>query len=382
MLFKNPARLPINQLAAAICSVIMIVIMLPLFVTSFKSVRKRMNGKTWKKLQRFAYGFYALLYVHIMLLTVPYAIDGRSFYSLTVFVYSAIFISYLICRILKASAMKSKKTNSLPKMQKIAIIIAVVVSLVFALSLSAIGKSADEVETSSEIETSDTESQEEVAENEDSEAETEEISTEDTDSEENEEAPAEETPAEDGTQPEENEEETTTETVPQEPEKNEVAENTTAQTSSTTTTTSTETTTQTTTSSESASQTTTATETQTTTTTTTTDTAKEQESEKTTESEKTSEPEIVRTYKDGTFTGTGVGMNGNITVSVTIKDDVITDVSIVSASDDEPYFSDAKSVINTIISRNSANVDTVSGATWSSGGIIDAVAAALKSAKN
>ena len=55
---------------------------------------------------------------------------------------------------------------------------------------------------------------------------------------------------------------------------------------------------------------------------------------------------------------------------------------MVSASDDDPYWSEGKGVISRILSAQSANVDTVSGATFSSGGIIQAVKAALSSAKN
>ena len=60
-LFANPASLPFNQLLAAICSVLMLIVMLPLFVTSFSCVRKKMNPKKWKRLQRSAYVFYGLL---------------------------------------------------------------------------------------------------------------------------------------------------------------------------------------------------------------------------------------------------------------------------------------------------------------------------------
>ena len=64
------------------------------------------------------------------------------------------------------------------------------------------------------------------------------------------------------------------------------------------------------------------------------------------------------------------------------ENDKIIGISVVSFSDDEPYWSDGKTVINRILSAQSANVDTVSGATFSSGGIIEAVRAALNSAKN
>ena len=44
----------------------MVLIMTPLTVMSFKKIRKKMNAKTWKKIQRFAYIFYAFIYVLII----------------------------------------------------------------------------------------------------------------------------------------------------------------------------------------------------------------------------------------------------------------------------------------------------------------------------
>lgn len=109
---------------------------------------------------------------------------------------------------------------------------------------------------------------------------------------------------------------------------------------------------------------------------------KPEETAKPAEPEKPTEPEIVYQYKNGTFSGSGEGFEGTITVNVTIENDKITNISVVSASDDEPYWSESKGIISRIISAQSANVDTVSGATFSSGGILDAVKAALSSAKN
>ena len=87
-------------------------------------------------------------------------------------------------------------------------------------------------------------------------------------------------------------------------------------------------------------------------------------------------------YKDGTFTGSAKGYNGDITVSVTISGDKITAVNVVSGSDDEPYFSTAKALTSTIVSNQSADVATVAGATFSSNGIIGAAKNAISQAKN
>ncbi len=101
-LFTNPSSLAAPRLIAAICSVIMICIMLPLFITSFRSIRRRMNPKRWKRLQRAAYAFYALIYIHVMLLNVSAHQSGRSGYVLNILLYSLIFFAYAALRIRKA----------------------------------------------------------------------------------------------------------------------------------------------------------------------------------------------------------------------------------------------------------------------------------------
>ena len=88
-----------------------------------------------------------------------------------------------------------------------------------------------------------------------------------------------------------------------------------------------------------------------------------------------------KTYKDGVYTGTAKGYAGNITVKVTIKDGKIADIVITkNEADDEPYLNKAKGVISMIIKTQSTKVDAVSGATYSSNGIIKAVEKALKKA--
>ena len=88
-------------------------------------------------------------------------------------------------------------------------------------------------------------------------------------------------------------------------------------------------------------------------------------------------------YKNGTFEGSGTGYGGTITVQVTLEDDTITAVSVVSApSEDSAYLSQGENVINSIISEQSTDVDTISGATFSSTGILEAVNDALSKAEN
>lgn len=88
-------------------------------------------------------------------------------------------------------------------------------------------------------------------------------------------------------------------------------------------------------------------------------------------------------YKNGTFEGSGTGYGGTITVQVTLKDDTITAVSVTSApGEDSAYLSQGENVINSIISEQSTDVDTISGATFSSTGILEAVNDALSKAEN
>lgn len=88
-------------------------------------------------------------------------------------------------------------------------------------------------------------------------------------------------------------------------------------------------------------------------------------------------------YKDGTYTGTGTGFRGGTTkVSVTISGGKITKVTTVSNEDTPDFYSKAEKVVpNEILSAQSTSVDTVSGATYSSNGIISAVADALSNAE-
>lgn len=88
-------------------------------------------------------------------------------------------------------------------------------------------------------------------------------------------------------------------------------------------------------------------------------------------------------YKDGTYQGSGTGFGGTITVQVIISGGKITSIDILSASGETPsYFASAQGVISKIISGQTPNVDAVSGATYSSNGIIQAVQDALSKAAN
>lgn len=109
------------------------------------------------------------------------------------------------------------------------------------------------------------------------------------------------------------------------------------------------------------------------------------DSEEASEAEEQSEEEETEelAYKNGTYTGEGQGFGGTITVEVTLQDDEITDIQVASApGEDSAYLSQGKGVISSILSAQSTDVDTISGATFSSTGIINAVNDALGKAEN
>lgn len=85
------------KLMATIVSLIMIILMIPLMITSFKCIRKKMKYVIWKRIQRTAYIFYGLMYVHIMLLYIPIF---RIKY-IDIIIYSVVFNLYFILRLYK-----------------------------------------------------------------------------------------------------------------------------------------------------------------------------------------------------------------------------------------------------------------------------------------
>ncbi len=87
--------------------------------------------------------------------------------------------------------------------------------------------------------------------------------------------------------------------------------------------------------------------------------------------------EIAKDLSDGVYYGSGEGYQSTITVAVTVASGKITDVRIVSHADDAPYVARAEKLIPNIISQQSADVDTISGVTFSSRGILFAVKDAM-----
>jgi DMSO/TMAO reductase YedYZ heme-binding membrane subunit/uncharacterized protein with FMN-binding domain len=322
---------------AAILSLVMLCILLPLFVTSFPQVRKKMDSRSWKRLQRLAYGFYGLTYIHVMVLSIPYARQGKGGYSLTVAAYSAVFLVYAAMRVHKALSKSHRALVSgvLPSLTAAAML-AIVCALTFkappapsavpavtaiaeAPPLAQFEPSAEPVAEPSAV------------------TPTSEPTIEPT-----------ETPPEPSAEPAAiilTPEPTRTPAAAASPDA--ALETAPAPTPAPTPE----------------------------------PTAAPEPAPTPTP---TPTPEPLKTkYVDGTFTGTGEGYSGKITVSVTISGDVITAISQVSNADDAVFFEFAwDEVSGAILSSQSASVSAVSGATFSSEGIKSAVADALKKALN
>ncbi len=86
-------------------------------------------------------------------------------------------------------------------------------------------------------------------------------------------------------------------------------------------------------------------------------------------------------YKDGTYTGSATGYGGTITVKVTVSGGKITAIDVTDHSGEtDSYYQKATGVISQMLSSGTPNADAVSGATYSSNGIIKAVQNALANA--
>ncbi len=387
-----------GQLAVFVFSLLMIAVMIPLFVTSFKKIRRKMKGRDWKKLQRLAYVFYALIYLHILLLMLPRALRGDSSKAADVMIYSLIFAGYFVLRVNKAVKARGKR-NPLPAAAAICVLALVFGTCAGILPAWSSGRDKSDAREdvsaaalSGEADVMATETKETAPAGEETAAsggEAKEPASKEGDASgpaaaagpkasaaadkasEAAEPPAEEQkapeppaeeqkapepPAEEQKVPEPHAEEQKApephaeeQKAPEPPAEEQKPPEPPAE--------------------------------------------EQKAPEPPTEEQKAPDPpaeelkapEPVRIYKDGTFKGSAIGNEGSISVSVTIKDDVIKEIKITGFDDDLDYFdpkTDGAAMISKMISAQSADVDVVSGATYSSYGLRDAVKKALAAAKN
>ena len=108
-LFLGQGHISLMELHAAIVSCLMILLLIPLTITSFQTVRRKMQGKSWKKLQNWSYLFYLLLYLHIFFIYQGALIRGKGEYFFTLMIYSFIFGFYGFLRIRQYRIQKESK---------------------------------------------------------------------------------------------------------------------------------------------------------------------------------------------------------------------------------------------------------------------------------
>ena len=108
-LFFGQGHISLMELHAAIVSCLMILLLIPLTITSFQTVRRKMQAKSWKKLQNWSYLFYLLLYLHIFFIYQGALIRGKGEYFFTLMLYSFIFGFYGFLRIRQHRIQKESK---------------------------------------------------------------------------------------------------------------------------------------------------------------------------------------------------------------------------------------------------------------------------------
>lgn len=96
-------RMDLNVTASFAVAVVLLALLLVLGVTSFNAVKKRMHTETWKKVQKLAYPFFLLVYAHLLLMLAPSALHGGIAATTSVAVYSAVFVAYIVLRLVRAA---------------------------------------------------------------------------------------------------------------------------------------------------------------------------------------------------------------------------------------------------------------------------------------
>lgn len=93
-----------NVLASFAVAIVLFVLLMVLGVTSFRAVKRRMSTASWRRLQKLAYPFFLLVYVHLIIILAPAALRGAEAACATIAVYSVVFGAYAVLRIYRAVA--------------------------------------------------------------------------------------------------------------------------------------------------------------------------------------------------------------------------------------------------------------------------------------
>lgn len=283
-LFTDSEHMSTAQVTAAVLSLAMLAIMIPLTVMSFPKVRKKMNAKVWKKIQRTAYLFYAMIYLHVTVLFVGSAKSGGNGYIFNIAIYGIVFIGYAVCRIEKHCIVRNKTKHRKIRRTVLALF------FVLAVSLPCVYAKSEIIENDGKLSKND--SVENVGQTEEDVFREEDVSN--------------------------------NATIPT-PLPNDTNE---------------------------------------------------------TEYSEQDNAESKRIYNDGIYTGKAYGYDGEITVEITVENGIVTNITGKTYESDPFYFESAWDyIIEQIKISPNSNADVLSGATYSSNAIKDAVAFALAKAE-
>ena len=83
---------------------------------------------------------------------------------------------------------------------------------------------------------------------------------------------------------------------------------------------------------------------------------------------------------DGVYQGSAQGYKGTITVEVTVEQGAVTAVEVLEQSDTPNFYAYAATIPDTVVETQSLQVDAVTGATYSSAGLLNAIEDALSGA--
>ena len=299
---------------------------------SFKKVRKKMKASTWKKIQRTAYIFYALIYVHVLTFFIPKARMGREGYFLSIVAYSVVFISYAVFRIRKAYLRSCKRKNIMYNKKLVDGICGLSFAVLMCIPCLSACSEPEKKDDAPAQNAAVTTAVSETTVSETTEAVTEATLSEPVTS-------VSETTVSEVTDVSNTEAEAVSDAVTASEEKKDPSGE---------------------------------------------EKKEEQPSEepKQEEPQPEPEPEVQYVYNNGTYTASAYGYDGDVTVTITIENDVITSISGSTSESDESYFNDAKDfVFGQITGGTNTQVNAYSGCTYSSNGIMNAVANALNQAR-
>lgn len=107
MILMSGKHLTTNRIIYSIAGVLAVVIMIPLFVTSFNFAKRKLKGRMWKKIQRWSYVFYGLIYVHILFAY----LNSKNINMKNVIILNIVFICYTVLKLIKVFNKSNKKSK-------------------------------------------------------------------------------------------------------------------------------------------------------------------------------------------------------------------------------------------------------------------------------